>query len=155
MQLSPVVRDRFLADHRRLEAMIIPLLEALEANERDEMRRLWGLLEGGLNAHFEAEERHAIPLLMATRPRDGQALIAEHKHLRRRLSELGMDIDLGSIRLESVRGFVDELQAHARHEDALLYQWCDDHLEGKDRTILLRGLLDAAHAYVRPRTVVS
>jgi len=135
--------------------MIIPLLEAMSANDRDEMRRLWGTLEGGLHAHFEAEERHAIPLLMATRPRDGQALIAEHKHLRRRLAELGTDIDLGTIRLESVRGFVDELQAHARHEDALLYQWCDDHLEGEDRRILLRALLDAARGYLRPRTVAT
>jgi hypothetical protein len=154
MQTSPVVRDRFLADHRRLEAMIIPLIEAMGADDRDEMRRLWRMLEGGLNAHFEAEEKYAIPLLMALRPRDGQALIAEHKHLRRRLAELGTDVDLGTIRLESVRGFVDELQAHARHEDALLYKWCDDHLEGPDRTLLLKALIETVRNRVN-RTVLT
>jgi hypothetical protein len=150
MNAPPAIRDRFMADHRRIEEVLEHVLEALEGGDRDEVRRLWRELETRLIAHFEAEEKHAIPRLIAARPRDGQALPAEHKHLRTRLAELGNEIDLGTARLEAVQGFVDELRAHARHEDAVLYRWCDDHLEVSDRTVLVRSLVDVVRNMFRP-----
>jgi hemerythrin len=155
MQAPSAIRDRFMADHRRLEAIVDQVLAALEANDRDEIRKLWRALESGLHAHFEAEEKHAIPLLMVSGPREGQALLAEHKHLRRRLAELGSEIDLGVARVESLRGFIDELNAHARHEETVLYKWCDDHLEETPQSPLLKPLVEMIRSVLRDHPVAT
>jgi len=40
-KVSASIRDQFLADHDRLEALFERLLAAFEANDRGDMARLW------------------------------------------------------------------------------------------------------------------
>jgi len=86
------------------------------------MRSVWKRLEGAIHEHFRAEETFAFPHLTAQSPRDAQALLAEHKHLRARVAELGGELERGSIHPHMIRGFVDELSAHSRHEETILYR---------------------------------
>lgn len=143
MHPQSAIRDGFTADHQRLEEIVTEVLAAPAATNPVERQRMWRTLEARIQSHFEAEEKYAIPKLMAARPRDGHALLAEHKHLRRRLAELAAEIGLSIARFESALGFVDELRAHARHEETLLYRWCDDHLDSTDKELLLTALADA------------
>ena len=139
-RLVPVsIREHFLADHLRMEVMFDGLLKAIASNDRDRMQAALAEFETNLSAHMDAEEVHLIPLLQAKAERDARVLIQEHAHIRRRLAELGLAVELHTIRLEIARGFVDEVRAHARSEDRLLYRWAESHVGDDDA----RAMLDA------------
>src|SRR5678809_1402573 len=123
------IRDQFLADHGRLERLFARLLTAFEANDREDVADLWAEFESGLLAHMETEETQLIPALQRVSPRNARILVQEHRHIRARLTELGVALDLHALRLDTARAFVDELRAHARSEDALLYKWADERLD--------------------------
>jgi Hemerythrin HHE cation binding domain len=143
---SGAIREGFLADHLRLEALVEEVLAAFEANDREGVARLWTALESGLLAHFDAEETHLIPeLLSSTSARDARVIIGEHRHLRARLAELGVGIDLHMVRVEMARDFVHELRAHARNEERLLYPWADEHLGENEQRSMLDALLPREH----------
>jgi hypothetical protein len=147
--VTATIRDRFLADHRRLEALLEQLLAAVEANDRDAMTRLWTQFDSSLLAHLEAEERYLFPALFRVCDRDARVLGQEHRHIRSRLAELGVGIDLHTVRLDSTRDFIDELRAHARNEDRLLYQWGDAHLDEPQRMSAIAGLSAGLHAQAK------
>jgi hypothetical protein len=134
------LRDHFLADHGELEDLFTLLLAAFEANDRVEVARLWSEFDERLSKHLEAEEHLMIPQLSSSRARDARALLEEHRHIRSRLVELGLGVDLHIVRLGAARGFVEELRAHARHEDDVLYRWADDHFADRERCALFAAL---------------
>jgi hypothetical protein len=134
------VRDRFLADHRRLEARLGHLLTALAANDHSKASEVWKGLESGLVIHIEAEEARLIPALLVARERDTRVLVQEHRHIRARLTELGSGFASGSLRRNSLRDFIDEMRAHATTEDRLLYQWADLHIDDIGRTLAIDAL---------------
>jgi hypothetical protein len=109
-----------LADHCRLEELAEQVVAAWDASDREAVARLWASLRSGLLAHLEAEEKHWLPVL-CTSERDARVIIGEHRHLRSRLTELGVAIDLRLVRSAMLRSFVHELRAHARSEERLLY----------------------------------
>ena len=115
-------REHFLADHRRLDAVFVRLLDAFAADDRLAIDELWTEFETGILRHMEEEEAHLIPILLRTRERDARAFMLEHKHIRNRLAELGTSLELHTVRLDVARAFIDELRAHAAHEDATLYR---------------------------------
>jgi len=133
---SPI-RDHFLADHQRLEDLLERLLAAFEADNREDMTRLWSELESGLCAHLHAEETYLFPVVLRTSERTARVLFQEHRHIRARLAELGVALDLHAVRLDVARGFIDELRAHARNEDRLLYSCADDHIDELQRASIL------------------
>jgi hemerythrin len=137
---STAVRDRFLADHRELENLFARLLVAFEASDRAGIEALWNEFYDRISSHFDAEERFMIPRLFVAHPRDARAILAEHRHIRSRLSELGYRVDLHFVPLEITPGFVDELRAHIRHEDDVLYRWADDNLAPEEQSALLAAL---------------
>jgi hemerythrin superfamily protein len=122
---STEIRNLFLADHRRLDALLEQLIAAFEANDREDVQALWTLFDKGLLAHLEAEENVLIPSLRSTNPTEADALLREHDHFRDRLAELGAGIDLHIVRLETARAFASELLKHADREDQILYRWTD------------------------------
>ena len=91
--------------------------------------------------HLRVEESSMIPALQRVAPTDARVLLEEHRHIRTRLTELGVALDLHTIRLESVRAFVDELRAHAKSEDRMLYRWAEERLDHADQDSALRSLL--------------
>ena len=57
------IRERFLADHRRLETLLVELLAAFAADDREDIQALWTKFESNLLVHLEAEEEHLIPAM--------------------------------------------------------------------------------------------
>jgi hemerythrin-like domain-containing protein len=138
--LSMAVRDRFGADHHELESLFGSVLDAFEANDREGIVQLWNEFDDRLGKHLDAEERFLIPQVFAARPREARTILEEHWHIRSRLVELGCRVDLHTARLETARGFIDDLRAHARHEDEILYQWADGHLPASEQRTLVAAL---------------
>ncbi len=126
---SAPISEKFLGDHARLEALFERVLAAVEANDRDDMACLWTEFESDLLAHMETEEAHLIPDLHRASETSARVLTQEHRHIRSRLTELGLALDLHALRLDTARAFIDELRAHARSEDRLLYQWAEERLD--------------------------
>jgi hypothetical protein len=143
------LREHLLADHRSLEQEIDQLVSACEANDQPRMETLWTDFETRLSAHLEMEEIHIVPLMLERHHRAGRAIIEEHKHIRRRLAELGTAVDLHQLRLEALRRFLDELRAHAKTEDGLMYQWADEQLPESAKTSLLSDLGEALRTRLR------
>jgi iron-sulfur cluster repair protein YtfE (RIC family) len=147
--LAPSIRQTFLADHRRLEALMDRVLDASLGGDREELAALWDQFDAQLLAHLEAEELHLIPILSQTSARDARALMHEHKLIRERLAELDVAVDLHAVRATMVKQFIDELQAHAAHEDALLYARSDAAFAPSTR----RAVLNALISLVRPASL--
>jgi hemerythrin len=142
---SSSVHDQFLTDHRRIEDLLTATLEAFEANDREEIQRLWTAFESSLRAHLEAEEKFMIPQLQRSQQQDALAILADHERIRAQVAELGAGIDLHVVRLETARAFVDDLRAHSRREERL-YAWADEHLAEQDRSSLLGAVAHAVRA---------
>jgi hypothetical protein len=140
---SPSIREHLLADHRALEQALERMVAAFEMNDRERIQRAYSAFEPRLLAHMDAEERYILPALLRVDEAEARAILDEHAHIRGRLMELGMGIDLRLVRLDMARDFQDELKAHAEREDALLYRWADQHLEAPDRASLLHAVADS------------
>jgi hypothetical protein len=139
-ELFTPIRGQFLADHHRLEALFIRLLAAFEANDFEGTARLWTEFESDLLTHMQAEEKCLFPSLQRLQPTSARVLMQEHQHFRTRLTELGVALDLHCLRLDAARTFIDELRAHARSEDRLLYLSVDGRLDDAEKAIALRSL---------------
>jgi hemerythrin-like domain-containing protein len=140
---STSVRSFMVADHDHLEKVLSRVVSAFEEGDREEVARVWSEFDRALLAHLEAEERHLLPPLMRARPRSANAILREHKMIRDRLTELGAGVDLHVVRLDTAREFIDELRAHARHEEKVFYPWADEHVEDSIRKTLLAAFVDA------------
>jgi hemerythrin-like domain-containing protein len=142
MDTSTPIRDRLLADHQRLEEIFTRLLAAFEADDREQVAISWTEFDAGLLAHLEAEEKFLIPALFRASERDARAILEEHRHIRARLVVLGAGVDLHIVRLDEASAFIDELRAHAHHEDALMYPWADQRLDVSERQSLFSALIE-------------
>jgi hemerythrin superfamily protein len=143
MSMSHLVRQRLREDHERLEGHLEAFVAALEGDDPESVARTRARFDTELLAHLSAEEQFLIPALFRTNPREARALLAEHRHIRARLLELDADGDLHIVKAYTARAFIEELRAHARHEDSVLYRWVDEVMGGSDRQSL-EELLEAS-----------
>jgi hypothetical protein len=120
------VRDRFAADHRAIDSLCSRLLTAFDDQHRERIAPLVADLALALNEHLDAEEVDSLPVLLATRARDARLIVEEHRYIRARMAKLRADAERGTMRVDEVRTFVDELRAHTAHEDAIFYRWAND-----------------------------
>jgi hemerythrin-like domain-containing protein len=140
------IRQHFLDDHRRLEGLMDRVLQACAGGDRQRLAILWDEFDAGLVAHLQAEETLMIPALRQFSERDARALVEEHKHIRERLAELDAAVDLQIVQLSTVKAFIDALQAHAAHEDALLYARSDEVFSTDMHASVIETLHNLAHA---------
>jgi hemerythrin-like domain-containing protein len=140
MRQSSRVRDGMIEDHDKLERLLDRVIEAFEDGDRERVATTWTEFDRDLQLHLAAEEQYLVPALLERNRRAAQAVLAEHQHFRARLTELGAGVDLHIVDLRVVRAFVDELRAHARHEDRVLYLGADEQMEEPDRTSLLQAV---------------
>lgn len=139
-----LLRDRLLDDHTRLNGLLTRLLAAFEANDREDMATLWTQLDTGLAAHMDAEEKYLLPVLARTEPAEARDIIAEHADIRSRMLDLGMRVDLHTIRLDAGKELIDLLREHASKEDEILYGFADQHIDAETRGSVLRAIGAAA-----------
>jgi hemerythrin-like domain-containing protein len=143
-----LISDRLIADHIRLTDLLERLLSAFAANDRDEIAKLWNQFDVGLTTHLEVEEQYLFPDLATFDPESEEALRAEHDVFREQLLDLGIRVDLHTVRLDATRAFSDALMKHAHREEQILYTWADRHVAAEKRASLLREVEKAAKPLV-------
>lgn len=122
------LRAALTAEHAALDRLFHEVLQAFRADARVEAGRLWNLFDRRLQAHMTMEERHLLPVFEQVDAPEAAALRREHDKLRSRLLQLGIGVDLHLTRDKQVEEFIEELEAHARREDALLYRFAEENL---------------------------
>jgi hypothetical protein len=80
--------------------------------------------------YMPAEERMVFPAYQRADPENAHDLRDEHSVLREHALEIG--IQLHTIRREQLQRFVDQLRAHARHEESL-YRWVQGNMDASHR----------------------
>jgi hemerythrin superfamily protein len=111
------------AHHLRLERLFDTLVTQAAEGDPVRVREQWGQFEHDLLQHMQEEETAMLPAFARYHPEEAARFRKEHDDIRRRLLELGIDLDLHQLRESTVREFVDQLRDHARREEALLYPW--------------------------------
>jgi hemerythrin superfamily protein len=115
-------------DHDRLDRCFQSILTRAYGGDWQQLESEWISFQRELLGHLEAEEKHVIPALARDRPVAAETLLSDHEVIRTTMIELGIDLDLHSLRAERVAMFVEALRAHARREEAMFYPWADGHL---------------------------
>lgn len=142
-------RRFLLDDHVALLRLFDDVLALLNENQRDETRAAWTMFESALSAHFEAEEELLLPAFRLANPVEAKAITDDHVRFRAKLDELGIAVDLHTIRADAASEMIEALKAHAQREDASMYPWVESHLdEAGDR-----GLRERLRAAVATRSV--
>ena len=117
------------SSHAQLRELLAQLLAAMAANARDDVAKLWRALDHGLLTHMEAEERFVLPRFAHVDRGEARGLLREHGQIREEILELGVAVDLHSLRFDRSEDFAQLLLAHATREERLLYRWADERLE--------------------------
>ena len=128
-QAHPDLYAFMSGSHKSLDGCFERLMAAVTADDRLGIHTLWCELERDLLAHLEAEERYVLPAFARTDRLEATALLREHGKIREQLLELGIGVELHTIRLATAAAFIAELRAHAAREDTLLYRWAAERLE--------------------------
>jgi hemerythrin-like domain-containing protein len=111
-----------LRDHHSvLEERFQQLIARVEEDDPLSLRCEWLLFERELDEHMTIEERELLPLLVREHAGEAEAIRDEHKRIRGTLANLGIAVDLHTLRAADVTAFVQALREHARREERLLY----------------------------------
>jgi hemerythrin superfamily protein len=134
------IGDHLGKDHRAMEALLQGAIDAVEAGDQARAKAEWLRFTRTLVSHFDVEEALLIPSLFPTSPREAGSFLQEHRHLRLRLAEIDGVVREKTVKAGTLKGFLDELIAHSRHEEGALYAWADDHLPEVDRTAIRKAI---------------
>jgi hypothetical protein len=130
------VAARLTQDHRELETLLLRLAQDARAPMGGVLQPTWTSFESKLLRHFEAEERFLLPLLEASDAAEVTRIRTEHSRIRDLLAELGVAVELHTVREANVSELISVLQAHAKHENAALYRLAGE----KASTSVERGI---------------
>lgn len=120
------IKARLISDHRALEQLLAQLTSAIEGAGASELCEQWTRFEQNLRDHLDTEERCLFPLVTHDHRSEIERLRGDHQHIRQALSELGVAVDLHTLRKAAVDELIVYLQEHAQREDRTLYQWVDE-----------------------------
>ncbi|HVY41334.1 MAG TPA: YceI family protein [Polyangia bacterium] len=121
--LEDSIRTILGGDHQRLEESFQTIVAAADGLDPSDLHEAWQVFEQRLLTHLEAEEKHVLPTFEKYEPAEAHDILEGHARIRERLLQLAIDLDLHCLRPDRVKGFVDELRAHAAREERVLYPW--------------------------------
>jgi hemerythrin-like domain-containing protein len=110
-----------LEDHRQLDLHLDRLLAVVRSSEREAGERMWKQVEDALLRHLDVEEMFVFPALHEGHPLEVDRLRKEHDEIRRQMGEIGLALELHTLRAETIESFCTLLRDHAEREDALAY----------------------------------
>lgn len=152
---TPDQLDEILvADHQALDVTFRRLMGKLEAGDPDAIRGAWCSLDQELEAHLQAEEKYILPRFAHDYPAEAARIRMEHVQIRSTLLQLGVDLDLNSLREETAALFISTLRQHAEGEELMFYRWARHHVSQAERHAVTAAL-QAMRALFRlppPRT---
>ncbi len=120
-----------LEDHPKLEKAYEQVVDACRAGA-PELSALWTELESSLERHLTAEEQYVLPEFEKVSPEEAHALRAEHDDIRKKLTELGVCVDLHVLRDEVADAFFAAFRAHGQREDALMHVWLRERIRAEE-----------------------
>lgn len=113
-----------LADHHReMEQAGRALLACAHEDCSRSLTAQYRAFEQAVLEHLEAEETELLPAYAAHAPEEAAAIRGEHAAIRTLLLQVGVEVELHLVRLETLRSLIDTLHAHAAREDAAMYPW--------------------------------
>ena len=131
------IKQRFLGDHAALERRLSRLGNAVDANDSSaDLGKIWSGFEADLLEHLASEERDLFPIATSEHRAEVEALRDEHQQIRRALAELGICVELHTLRKQAVDELIEFLRRHAAREEHSLYEWA----ERKDAPLPWRSL---------------
>jgi hemerythrin len=134
------IHERLAADHRRLDTLFEALEQSAARDDPKAKQEALADFESALVAHFEGEEEHLFPRLVAEFPEEVFALREEHETIRRQVSEIVDSETIDRLDSELASELVRTLRKHARREDAMLYKLVNDDSGSKRYQDLVRYL---------------
>lgn len=112
-------------DHEQLESLLKGLSEDEESSDAACLQKSWAQFERRLVRHLRDEEQHLLPRFLASHPEEVRSILTEHQRIRELVSELGVEIDLHTIRKVALDRLIRMLQVHAKAEERGLYRWVE------------------------------
>jgi hypothetical protein len=110
-------------DHEQLGRSLARLVDFVRAEDTACAREEWADLEIAVLRHLDGEEMFLLPGFERENARAAKVIRAEHADIRRRLGEIGVSMDLHTLRAEHVDQLRELLTRHAVNEDGSLYAW--------------------------------
>lgn len=126
--MNPTAKTLLTEHSREIETTCCELLGRTYADDPHELVEAYRRFEHEMLDHLDLEEQMLFPGYAAHAPDDARTLADEHAELRQLLYRLAIDVELHTVRAESVTKLVTRLREHAAHEDAGLYPWAARHL---------------------------
>ncbi len=130
---SPPIGHALDQHHREIEEACLAMLGAGFACDPCDLARRWGEIDHQLSDHMTAEENFLFPAYEHDEPENAQDLRDQHARLREQALEIGIAVQLHTVRMEQIQAFVAALRAHAQREEASLYRWADRHASDDER----------------------
>lgn len=124
--------QRLHTEHQALDAHFEDIANRVHVGDTALLDAGWEHLEAALLAHMDFEERHLLPRFARDDAAEAAQIRAEHDEIRRRLTELGVAIQLHTLREEAALEFLAALRGHAAREDSLFYAWADRCRSGQE-----------------------
>lgn len=119
--MNPVA-VKFTKDHDELAALLRCLAQDAKAPVPGALQATWSSFEGKLSRHMDAEEQFLLPLLEASEPAEVARIRRDHARIRNLLTELGVAVELHTVREPNITELVQLLADHAEHENGALYR---------------------------------
>ena len=123
--------------HRRLADAGRALLACAHTDDSRELIEAWRALETELLDHMAAEEEIILPGYAKHAPDDAKRIASDHARIREIASALGLDVELHEARITRLERLIGALEAHARHEDAVMYPWAQANLSEVAQHLLM------------------
>lgn len=120
------IAAKLTKDHQEIDALLRCLAEDAQAPVPGTLLTTWSTFETKLIRHMQAEEQFLLPLLEASDPAEVARIRQEHARIRDSLTELGLAVELHTVREASILELIELLEAHAKHENGALYRLAGD-----------------------------
>ncbi|MFV8751799.1 hemerythrin domain-containing protein [Nannocystaceae bacterium ST9] len=122
----PGDRRHLAEDHATFDGLFEDVRNRAEAGDWQECDAIWKRFGAALEQHFRFEEQQLWPEFAASSASaraEVSALQAEHAEIRKTLDRLAVEIELKRVDREAIERLIEQLRAHARHENELFYPW--------------------------------
>ncbi len=126
----------FAEHHRGLRRAGESLMARAQADDCYSLITEYRVFEKQILEHIRAEEELVLPAFATACPAEAAQIRDAHALLRKRLEATALEIELHSIRLQSIRELLEALDSHAKYEDCTMYPWAQVNVPAPSRSAL-------------------
>ena len=144
-----------LEHHRALETACEALLANTYGDDPRNLVFAYRSFERSMLEHLAAEDELILPAYAESAAADAQWIRDDHVAIRELLFQIGVDVELHIVRVETVKRLIEKLQAHAVREDAAMYPWAQAHLPLTTRRWLFVRIGRALRALLGQRSAAA